>query len=74
MEERAGTETGRSVMLSGGSLGTERRMRARNMGYQEGREKRDTKMGSGQGPTERSCVDLEFPAGHFTECSRDHLL
>lgn len=59
-------------MLSG-SLDTERRMRARTMGYQEGRQKRDAKMGGGEGHTEKSYVDLEVPAGHLTVYFLDHL-
>ena len=59
-------------MLSG-SLDTERRMRARTMGYQEGRQKRDAKMGGGEEHTEKSYVDLEVPAGHLIVYFLDHL-
>lgn len=72
MEERAGTKTGRSVMLSGVS-GHREKNESQEYGISRREGKEGCQMGGGQGYTEKSCVDLEVPAGHLTECSLDHL-
>lgn len=68
LEERTGTKAGRSVLLHGASEEREEN-ESQEYGPSGRRGKQAGDMGWGR-HAERSCTDLEAPAGHLTMCSR----